>query len=130
MGYYTRIDLHEVRVRPEKLEEVAAALAAAEGENTEPFGLGMLELEDGDLWWNPEFSSVHKWRNEEELIGVLAGWCSRGWVAFWSCEGDGSNWGYELDGAGGFTECSGRRVSALRGAATRRRRKKRRDSTG
>ena len=123
MSYYTRIDLHEVEVRPEKLEEIAAALAAAEGQDAEPFGLGMLYLEDGYLWWNPDYSEVWKWYDAEELVSVLAEWCSRGWVAFWSCEGDGSNWGYELDGAGGFTECSGRRVSALRGAVTRRLRK-------
>ncbi len=120
MGYYSRIDLFDVRVRPEQAAEVAGALASARRGGDQPYGVGMLLLEDGELWWDWDHSPVEKWRPGEPLVGALAGWCSRGWVAFWSCEGDGGQWAYELDGAGGYRECSARRVSALRAAETRR----------
>lgn len=121
MGYYSRIDLYDVHVRPEKAAEVAEAILSAKQGGEQPYGVGMLELEeDGGVWWDWDNSPVEKWLPDEPLIDKLAGWCSRGWVAFWSCEGDGGHWAYELDGVGGYCECSARRVAALRAAETRR----------
>jgi hypothetical protein len=122
VGYYSRIDFFDVRIRPEKAAEVAAAIASARRGEDHPFGVAELLLEGGELWWDWDYgtSDVQKWRPDEPLIPLLSGWCERGWVAFWSCEGDGGQWAYELDGKGGYAECSARRVSALRAAETRR----------
>jgi hypothetical protein len=120
VGYYSRIDLFDLEVRPEKTAEVAAAIASARRDGDQPYGVAMLELDLGQLWWGEEHSPVEKWQIDDPLVDALAGWCSRGWVAFWSCEGDGGHWAYELDGQGGYHECSARRVSALRAAETRR----------
>ena len=120
MGYYSRIDLHDVAVRSDKRAEVAEAIAAhVRSESRTHWMVAWLRLEDdGSLCWNE--SEVGKWKSHEGFIVDLARWCSRGWVAFWSCEGDGGQWAYEFDGAGGYRECSARRVAALKAAATRR----------
>ena len=123
VSYYSRIDFYSACVRPEKVAQVAAAIASARSGGDEPFGVRALLLEeDGTLWWdwNEGTSDIQKWCLDEPLIGLLAGWCECGWVAFWSCEGDGGGWAFEFDGEGGFTECSHRRVSAFRAADARR----------
>lgn len=122
MSYYSRIDLYSLQVRPEKVAEVADAIAAARSGGDQPFGVAALLLEpDGSLWWDWDYdiSDVQKWNLNEPLVGLLAEWCEYGWVAFWSCEGDGGQWAFELDGEGGFSECSARRVSGFRAADTR-----------
>src|SRR5262245_47217002 len=120
MGYETSIDLFDVRVRTDKLAEVTAALAAhPRGEGQHHWMVGSLKLgADGVLCWGD--AAVGKWKSHEGFIGDLAGWCSRGWVSFWSREGDGAAWAYEFDGAGGFRECSARRVAAIKAAVTRK----------
>jgi hypothetical protein len=122
VGYETSIDLYDVRVRPDKLAEVTEALAAhARGHGRHHWMVGSLKLGAGAvLSWDEV--AVGKWKSHEEFIADLAGWCSRGWVSFWSREGDGAAWAYEFDGAGGFRECSARRVAAIKAAATRKRR--------
>jgi hypothetical protein len=123
LGYETRIELYDVKVRRDDLEAVAEAIAAvAGGATSDPHWMvGLLKLEnDGSLSWDE--SSQGKWKTHEEFIKWLAARCERGFVAFWSCEGDGATWAYEFDGAGGYSECSARRVSALRAGATRKRR--------
>ena len=122
MSYYSRIDLFDVRVRPEKAAEVAEAIASARRGDDRAFGVAALLLEDGELWWDWDYgtSDVQKWRPDEPLVALLASWCERGCVAFWSCEGDGGQWAFEFNGRGGHAECSARRVSALRAAETRR----------
>ncbi len=122
MGYETSIDLYDVRVRPDKLAEVADAIAAHKrGEGQHHWMVGSLKLGSGGaLTWDDVH--VGKWKSHEEFISDLAAWCSRGWVSFWSREGDGAAWAYEFDGAGGHQECSARRVAAIKAAATRKRR--------
>ncbi len=121
MGYETSIDMYDVRVRPDKLAEVAEAISAhVRGKGRHHWMVGSLKLVGNVLLWD----DVHigKWKSHEEFIRNLASWCSRGWVAFWSREGDGAAWAYEFDGIDGFQQCSARRVSALKAAATRKRR--------
>jgi len=122
VGYETSIDLYDVRVRPDKITEVAEAIAAHKrGEGRHHWMVGSLKLgTGGTLTWGDV--AVGKWKSHEEFIGDLAGWCSRGWVAFWSREGDGAAWAYEFDGTGWYRECSARRVAAIKAAATRKRR--------
>jgi hypothetical protein len=122
VGYETRIDLHDVRVRADKLAEVADAIAAHKrGEGQHHWMVGSLKLSAaGVLSWDDD--AIGKWKSHEEFIADLAGWCSRGWVSFRSQEGDGAAWAYEFDGTGGVRECSAQRVAALKAAATRKRR--------
>ena len=122
MGYETSIDLYDVQVRPNKVAKVAEVIAAqARGEGQHHWMVGSLKLgANGSLLWDD--TPVGKWKSHEEFIADLASWCSRGWVSFWSREGDGAAWAYEFDGVGGFQECSARRVSAIKAAATRKRR--------
>ncbi|HWE97941.1 MAG TPA: hypothetical protein VG269_28595 [Tepidisphaeraceae bacterium] len=122
MGYETRIDLYEVKVRANELKAVARAISAVAGGAGHPHWMvGLLKLEKNrSLSWGE--SSQGKWKGHEEFIKWLAAHCEQGMVAFWSCEGDGAAWAYEFDGSGGFGECSARRVSALKAAATRHRR--------
>jgi hypothetical protein len=83
--------------------------------------MGSLRIDaKGYLSWGD--TPVGKWKSHEEFIADLAAWCLRGWVSFWSREGDRAAWAYEFDGAGGFQECSARRVSAIKAAATRKHR--------
>ncbi len=119
MGYETRIDLYNVQVRSDELKAVKREIAAvAGGAGDSHWMVVLLKLErDGSLSWDE--SSRGKWKNHEAFIEWLAARCERGFVAFWSCEGDGAAWAYQFDGAGGYTECSARRVSALKAAATR-----------
>lgn len=122
MGYETRIDLYDVRVRPDKLAEVASAIAAHKrGEGQHHWMVGSLKLSAvGVLLWDDV--AIGNWKSHEAFIADLAGWCSRGWVSFRSQEGDGATWAYEFDGAGGHRQCSAQRVVALKAAATRKRR--------
>jgi Type ISP C-terminal specificity domain/N-6 DNA Methylase len=119
LGYETRIDLYNVQVRSDELKSVKREIAAvADGAGESHWMVGLLKLErDGSLSWNE--SSRGKWKKHEAFIEWLAKRCERGFVAFWSCERDGAAWAYEFDGSGGYKECSARRVSALKGAATR-----------
>jgi hypothetical protein len=123
LGYETRIDLYNVRVCPNEIRGVATTIAAVAGGTGEGHWMvGLLKLEDdGSLSWND--SSQGKWKSHEYFIEWLAERCERGFVAFWSREGDGASWAYELDGAGGYSECKARRVSGLKAAATRRQRR-------
>lgn len=116
MGYETRIDLYDVQVRPEMIAEVAEAIK----EGQQHWMVASLKLaSNGSLSWDDD--SIGKWKSHEAFIDVLAAWCSRGWISFWSQEGDGAKWAYEFDGVGGHVECSARRVSAIKAAATRKR---------
>jgi len=120
VGYETSIDLYEVHVTPDKLGDVREAIAAHKcGKGQHHWMVGSLNLGPGGvLSWNDV--PVGKWKFHERFVTQLAAWCSRGWVAFWSREGDGAAWAYQLDGTGGYQECSARRVAALKAAATRR----------
>jgi len=121
VGYNTRIDLYDVWVRADKIEEVTATIAAHRNDSgTFHWMVGMLELgDDGSLTWDE--TSEGTWKQHEGFIHDLADWCSRGFVSFWSREGDGAAWAYEFDGVGGSRKCSARRVSALKAAAARKR---------
>jgi hypothetical protein len=122
VGYETRIELYDVKVRRDEHPAVQQAITAvADGAGDAHWMVGLLKLAgDGSLSWGE--SSQGKWKGHEEFINWLAAHCERGLVAFRSCEGDGAAWAYEFDGAGGYSECSARRISALRAAATRKRR--------
>ena len=80
MGYETGIDMYDVRVRPDKLAEVAEAISAhMRGEGRHHWMVGSLKLgAKGFLSWDD--MSVGKWKSHEKFIGDLAFWCLKGWV--------------------------------------------------
>ncbi len=120
MGYETRIDLYKIQIRRDAIPTVAEAIRSVADGAVEPHWMVQhLKLnDDGSVLWNewPE----GKWKSHEKFVQWLAIHCECGFVAFWSCEGDGTAWAYEFDGQGGYSECSARRVAALKAAATRR----------
>ena len=120
MGYYTRIDLINVRVKPQHTQLLARAIDRRV-KGTEEFRYMLRCLTqgpDGTLTWSKD--SVGKWYRDEEFATWLAAYCEGGFVTLWGHEGNGDAWAYEFDGMGGVSSCGARRAAAIKGILLRR----------
>jgi hypothetical protein len=120
LGYYTRIDLVGVRVKPEHIRHVEQAIRGRiRGTKEFQYMIDRLSIDsEGVLVWAGE--SVGKWYRDEEFVAWLAPHCLGGFVALWGHEGNGDAWAYEFDGKAGFSCCSARRAAAKKGILARR----------
>jgi len=120
LGYYTRIDLINVRVKPEHIQRVGRAIQGrVKGTEEFRYMLKCLSIRpDGALDW--AMDSVGKWYRDEEFVAWLAEYRSGGFVALWGQEGKGDAWAYEFDGRRGVSACSARRAAAKKGILARR----------
>ena len=120
MGYYTSIDLFDVRLKPRCVEEVRRCIEGRfKGTEAFRYMLACLTIEpDGELVWYE--CSTGRWYRDADFVVWLAPRCEAGFVALWSQEGDGASWAYEFDGKGGVAPCSARRVAAMKRVVTRR----------
>jgi hypothetical protein len=128
MGYETRIEFYAVKVMKSHFDEVETTIFNSKAlfATDSPHWMikNLLLKRNRALTW--ESSSIGKWKRHEGFIKWLAIHCESGFVAFWSAEGDGAAWAYEFDGSGKAKECSARRVSAMKAAATRARNRRER----
>jgi len=115
-----RMDLINVKVKPEHIEVVARAIGGEE-ETAQGFQFMFESLGiDSEGVLSLVGEPVGKWSEEEMLAEWLGEYCSCGFLAFWSEEGDGAAWAYEFDGVGGMNLCSARRAAAIKGILARR----------
>lgn len=120
IGYYTRIDVINVKIKRDQVACVKKALSGKLRETAEfQYILDHLRvLKNRRLRWSG--GSIGKWYRTDELAEWLRQRVEGGFVAQWGQEGNGDNWAYEFDGRGGVTMCSGRRAAAVKGIRLRR----------
>jgi hypothetical protein len=115
LGYYTWIDLFDVRVRPEHVARVERAIKGRQRRLSEiRYMLDHLRItSNGMLRWFGD--SLGKWYRDNEFVDWLKPYCTSGFVVLRSGEGDGAAWAYEFDGNGNAFPCSPRRPAAIMG---------------